>query len=132
MKFLNLKWLFLSILFIATAWAGWGELKEQGADLLPIKYVKIKSAYQYVSKEKVTQVLLGQVMSGFLNTDIDTIRVELLDLPWVAEVNVQRTWPDTLEVKVYEQYPMVRWGENALLNEQGKLFRPDNLDNFKK
>jgi cell division protein FtsQ len=131
MKFLNLKWLFFSALFIATIWAGWGALKEQGADLLPIKYVKIKSAYQYVAKEKIKQVLLEQVMTGFLNTDIETIRIELLDLPWVSGVNVQRIWPDTLDVKVYEQYPMARWGETGLLNEQSKLFRPDNIEAFK-
>ncbi len=131
MKFLTLKYLLLSCLFIATIWAGWEELKAQGADLLPIKYVKIQGTYKYVSKEEVKDVLLQKVMMGFLNTDMSIIRGELLDLSWVAEVNIQRVWPDTLEVKIYEQYPMTRWGETELLNEQGKLFKPDNLEKFR-
>ncbi len=130
MKFLTLKYLLLSCLLIAIIWAGWEELKAQGADLLPIKYVKIQGTYQYVSKAEVKEVLLQQVMMGFLNTDMAVIRDELLDLSWVSEVNIQRVWPDTLEVKIYEQYPMTRWGKTELLNEQGKLFKPDNVEKF--
>ncbi|MCK5926264.1 MAG: cell division protein FtsQ/DivIB, partial [Methylococcales bacterium] len=42
----------------------------------------------------------------------------------------QRVWPNTLEVKIYEEYPMARWGKTELLNEHGKLFKPDNVEQF--
>jgi len=132
MRDLNLKWLFISVLIIGIAWISWVEVKAQGADLLPIKYVRIEGIYQYITKDQIKQILLKQVMTGFLNADMQAIQTELLDLPWIAHVNVRRIWPDTIEVKVYEQYPIVRWGNIGLLNEQGDLFVPDNLVKFNK
>ena len=132
MKHLNLKWLLISALIIGIAWAGWKELKAQGADLLPIKYVRIEGVYQYIAKKEIKEVLLAQVLTGFLNADMQEIQIGLLDLPWVAQVKVRRIWPDTIAIKIYEQYPIVRWGKIGLLNEQGDLFIPDNLTYFKK
>ncbi len=122
----------LGTLIIGGGFAGWKELKAQGADLLPIKYVRIEGIFQYIAKNEIQQALLKQVMTGFLNADMQAIRRELLDLPWIAEVKVKRVWPDTIEVKVYEQYPVVRWGNIGLLNEHGDLFIPDNLARFEK
>ncbi len=132
MKHLNLKWLLISTLIIGMAWVGWKELKAQGADLLPIKYVRIEGIYQYITKKEIKQALLPQVLTGFLNADMQEIQGELLDLPWVSQVKVRRIWPDTIAIKIYEQYPIVRWGKIGLLNEQGDLFIPDNLTHFKK
>lgn len=132
MKNSGLRWLLLTALMVTVVWAGWKELKAQGADLLPIKYVRIEGIYQYIAKDEIKQALLKQVMTGFLNADMQAIRREVLDLPWIAQVKVRRVWPDTIEVKVYEQYPVVRWGEIGLLNEQGDLFIPNNLTRFGK
>ncbi len=132
MKHLNLKWLLISTLIIGMAWVGWKELKAQGADLLPIKYVRIEGIYQYITKKEIKQALLPQVLTGFLNADMQEIQGELLDLPWVSQVKVRRIWPDTIAIKIYEQYPIVRWGKIGLLNEQGDLFIPNNLTHFKK
>ena len=132
MKHSGLIGLLLSFFLIAGGVAGWKELKAQGADLLPIKYVRIEGIFQYIAKDEIKKALLKQVMTGFLNADVQAIRRELLDLPWIAQVKVKRVWPDTIEVKVYEQYPVVRWGSIGLLNEQGDLFIPDNLARFEK
>ncbi|MDQ7090813.1 MAG: cell division protein FtsQ/DivIB [Methylococcales bacterium] len=132
MKYINLKWLAISVFIIGGAWAGWNELKAQGADLLPIKYVRIAGIYQHIVKDDIKQALLKQVLTGFLNADMQAIQIELLDLPWIAQVKVRRIWPDTIEVKIYEQYPIARWGDIGLLNEDGDLFIPDNLAKFNK
>lgn len=132
MKLSGIKWLLLCTLLIGGIWEGWKELKAQGADLLPIKYVRIEGIFQYIAKDDIKQALLKQVMTGFLNADMQAIRKELLVLPWVAQVRVKRVWPDTIEVKVYEQYPVVRWGNIGLLNEYGDLFIPNNLARFDK
>lgn len=108
----------------------WQALKDQGADLLPIKYVRIEGVFQYISKDEIQQALLQQVMTGFFNLDVFAIKRSMLALPWVARVKVQRVWPDTIKIKVYEHYPLVRWGDVGLLNEHGELFRPEKLLNF--
>jgi cell division protein FtsQ len=127
-----IKWLLVSTLMVVGVWDGWRELKAQGADLLPIRYVRIEGVFQYLTKEEIKQALLVQVMTGFLNADMHLIRQALLNLPWIAEVKVKRVWPDAIEIKVYEQYPVARWNNIGLLNEQGDLFTPTNLAQFNK
>lgn len=119
-------------LLIAGVWDGWRELKAQGADLLPIRYVRIEGVFQYITKDEIKQALRTQVMTGFLNADMHAIRQALLNLPWIAQVKVKRVWPDAIEIKVYEQYPIARWSKFGLLNEQGDLFTPTNLAQFNK
>lgn len=126
----GLAWLLISVLIVAGVWDGWRELKAQGADLLPIRYVRIEGVFQYITKDEIKHALLKQVMTGFLNADMQAIRQVLLGLPWIAQVKVKRVWPDAIEVKVYEQYPVARWGNIGLLNEQGHLFTPANLAKF--
>jgi cell division protein FtsQ len=125
-----LAWLLMSTLVVVGLWDGWRELKAQGADLLPIRYVRIEGVFQYITKDEVKQAVLKQVMNGFLNADVQVIRQSLLSLPWIAQVNVKRIWPDAIEIRVYEQYPVARWGQIGLLNAQGDLFIPPNLAKF--
>ncbi len=132
MKNSGLTWLLISSLIVAGVWDGWRELKAQGADLLPIKYVRIEGVFQYLTKDEIKQALLKQIMTGFLNADMQAIRQVLLGLPWIAQVQVKRVWPDAIEIKVYEQYPVARWGNIGLLNEHGDLFIPTNLAKFSK
>lgn len=127
-----IKWLLISSLVVVGVWDGWRELKAQGADLLPIRYIRIEGVFQYITKDEIKDALLSQVMTGFLNADMHSIRQSLLNLPWIAQVKVKRVWPDAIEIKVYEQYPIARWSTIGLLNEQGDLFTPANLDNFNK
>lgn len=128
----GLTWLLISTLLIAGIWDGWRELKAQGADVLPIRYIRIEGVFQYITKDEIKHALLKQVMTGFLNADMQAIRQVLLGLPWIAQVKVKRVWPDTIEVKVYEQYPMARWGKEGLLNENGDIFTPTHLAQFSK
>jgi cell division protein FtsQ len=128
----GLKWLLISTLIAVGVWDGWRELKAQGADLLPIRYVRIEGVFQYITKDEIKQALLTQVTTGFLNADMQAIRKALTVLPWIAQVKVKRVWPDAIEIKVYEQYPIARWGNIGLLNEQGDLFTPSSLARFNK
>lgn len=132
MRTATLKWLLISSVIAVSLWAGWKELKAQGADLLPIKYVRIEGVFQYIAKDALKQALLKQVMTGFFNVDVQSIRQLVLVLPWISQVKVKRVWSDTIEIKIYEQYPVARWKAVGLLNEQGDLFMPDNLEQFSK
>jgi cell division protein FtsQ len=55
------------------------------------------------------------------------VRSAVEALPWVDKVSIRRVWPDTLKVRVVEQQPLARWGQDALLNRQGEVFRPQPL-----
>ncbi|MCF6202269.1 MAG: cell division protein FtsQ/DivIB [Methylococcaceae bacterium] len=123
--------LFIGITFlIIFSIIGWQEVMKQGANWLPIKYVRIEGTFQYIEKNKIKQVLKGQVNNGLYNANIKNIQQSVADLPWVNSVKVKRVWPDAIEIKITEQVPIAKWYSTELVNKNGDIFKPDNLNNF--
>lgn len=120
----------LSLLVLIAGWQGWQEVKAQGADWLPVKYVRIEGAFQYIAKDKVKSVLLEHVTSGFYNVDIKRVQSSVKALPWVDTVRVERVWPDAFNIVIKEQSPVVRWRDDALLNANGEVFKPEQIKDF--
>ena len=48
----------------------------------------------------------------------------------MAQASVRRVWPDRLVIQLDEQLPVARWGDSALLNNEGKAFKPQNIGSF--
>lgn len=115
---------------VVMGWLGWQEVKAQGADWLPVKYVRIEGAFQYIEKDKIKKALIEQVNKGLYNADVQQIQQSVKHLSWIEQVEVKRIWPDTIDIKIIEQTPVVRWGDDWLLNKQGDVFAPDNIDTF--
>lgn len=109
---------------------GWQEIKAQGADWLPVKYVRIEGAFQYIAKDKIKLVIRQHVNNGLYNADIQHIQKSVMQLAWVENVRVKRVWPDAIDIKIGEQKPVVRWGMNRLLNAKGEVFTPENMEEF--
>lgn len=112
------------------SWLGWQEVKAQGADWLPIKYVRVEGVFQYLAKDEIKQLLQEQVSAGLYNADIQQISESVQSLSWVKNVTVKRIWPDSIDIKIKEQTPVVRWKDNSLINIEGEIFTPDNISEF--
>jgi len=119
-----------TVVVVLFSWLGWHEVKAQGADWLPVRYVRIEGAFQYIAKEKVKQVLKEQVNNGLYNADIQQIQLSVNQLPWIESVRVKRVWPDAIDIRIVEQTPVVRWRGEGLLNLNGEVFVPDNISEF--
>lgn len=93
----------------------------------PVSRVLFTGELAHVSRDElvaeVEPLLAG---SGFVTVNLERIRAELLALPWVDEVAVTRSWPDELIVRITEQRPIALWGDDALLNHRGEIFRPQH------
>lgn len=98
---------------------------------LPIKYVRIEGVFQYLSKNEVQAVLQPLVLTGFFDADMQAIHFAVSTLPWVETLTVKRIWPDAIDIKVHEKKPYARSGKESLITEQGVIFKPLNLDQFK-
>ena len=123
---------FVFILLVMTgSWYGLQRMHAQDAISKPIRYVKIEGAFQYTSKDRLKEILTPEMMRGFYHADMDSIHHLISELPLVETVDVKRVWPDAVHIKITEQKPIVRWGDNALLNKQGEVLTPDNIDEFK-
>lgn len=121
----RLAWgLTLSILLVL-AGAGWA-LHRYAADprQQPIRMIRVTGELRHLDRGRIQQVVAEAIDGGFYTTDMERIRAEVRRMPWVDQVSIRRVWPDTLVMDVVEQVPFARWGERALVNPRGEVFRP--------
>ena len=97
---------------------------------LPIAKVRVEGDLSYISQQAVQQHIEPFVQASFFSVDLVGMRNELEQMPWIASAQVRRVWPDQLVVKLEEQLPIARWGDEALLNNQGQAFAPRELANY--
>ena len=119
-----------AVLAFLLGW-GWQWGKARVKDATPIRYVRVEGVFQYLGREQLQQVLRPLVTTDFFSADVGSIHDAALALPWVDGVVVNRVWPDAIDIRVFEQKPVVRWGGSSLLNARGELFRPENIDVFR-
>lgn len=105
-------------------------LPARATDMLPIRYVRTTGLFHYLSREDIKSALKPLVATNFISADMQAIRRAVEALPWVASATVERVWPDAVDIDVVERRPYARWGDGALLTEQGVLFAPKNAASF--
>ncbi|MCH9742898.1 MAG: FtsQ-type POTRA domain-containing protein [Proteobacteria bacterium] len=111
-----LTWLFLQ------GWHVWND--HQQGELVQVKLV---SQTAHVNEEEIKALLKPQLGLGFWQLDLPAIRKLVETHPWVARAEVSRFWPNSLRIEVVEQTPVARWGDDALLNQMGEIFKPPQL-----
>ena len=110
--------------------AGWKMMDHVGS--VPVSRVMVTGNLLHLDRQllvaRVQPLLNG---AGFMTVDLQGIRAALVELPWVANVSIQRRWPDQLVIAVTEQEAIARWGKDGLLNRRGEVFRPQPLGDIK-
>ena len=96
----------------------------------PIARVAVEGELNYVTPKTVQERIEPYVTASFLKLDLDSMRRDLEALPWISEAQVRRVWPDQVVVTLQEQLPIARWGDEALLNSQGRAFAPNEVANY--
>jgi cell division protein FtsQ len=88
-----------------------------------LREVRIDGALQHVTREQVEDVVRRQIRGGFFTVNLEAARTAFERLPWVRSAKVRREWPARLDVVLEEHAPLARWGNEALVNAQGEVFR---------
>ncbi|WP_095067721.1 cell division protein FtsQ/DivIB [Pseudomonas sp. Irchel 3A18] len=96
----------------------------------PITRINVQGDLGYISQQAVQQRIAPYVAASFFTIDLAGMRTELEQMPWIAHAEVRRVWPDQVVVRLEEQLPVARWGDEALLNNQGQAFTPRELSNY--
>lgn len=96
----------------------------------PLGRVSVEGELNYVDSAEVRQRIAPYIRTTFFSVDLAAMRSELESMPWIAEAQVRRVWPDQLIVQLEEQLPVARWGDEALLNNQGKAFAPGQVAGY--
>lgn len=79
---------------------------------------------QRVEQQELRELLTPLVSQGFFTINVEMIRDRLLQIPWVSDIFVKRSWPDRVDITVIEKQPMARWNHHSLLSTAGELFTP--------
>ncbi|HEY0105267.1 MAG TPA: FtsQ-type POTRA domain-containing protein, partial [Rhizomicrobium sp.] len=74
----------------------------------------------------------GQPIFG---ADIRTARLRLEQLPWVADADVRRRYPDDVSVRIVEKLPFALWqaddGKLWVVERDGGLITTDGIEQFR-
>lgn len=96
----------------------------------PISKVSVRGDLTYVDQLTVQERMAPFVEASFFKVDLDALRHDLEQMPWIAHVEVRRVWPDQVTVRLEEHLPIARWGDEALLNNSGQAFTPSDLARY--
>ena len=88
----------------------------------PIRWLEIDGPFERVSAEQVRARLSPYVSGSFFTVNTRVMREIASEIPWVASVTVQKTWPDTVQVTIHEHTPVVHWVDGYLLDADGQPF----------
>ncbi len=90
----------------------------------PIDKIEVAGDLKYVHQDDIEGILAKGLQQSFFTIDLDSIREQLLQQPWIKAVAVSRQWPGTLKVQLIEQAAVVRWNQKGLMNAEGRVFEP--------
>lgn len=123
------QWLGLLLLIMIIVAAGW-QLRSwlQAMDKLTLQRVQVEGRFQNLQSDRVRELLSIYAGRNFFDVDVAAIKHDLEQQPWIYEASVRRQWPDSLMVKIYEQTPVARWGDQGLINADAEVFYPHNKD----
>lgn len=96
----------------------------------PISRVSVQGELSYISQQAVEESIAPYVSASFFSVDLAGLRAELERMPWISHAEVRRVWPDQVSVTLQEQRPVARWGDGALLNNQGRAFATNGAAHY--
>ncbi len=91
---------------------------------MPVHDVKVDGELRHVDARTLQQVVTRHLTPGLLQVDLQALRAEVRNIPWVEDVSVRRLLPSTLLLAVTEHEPVARWGRGQLLGRDGSVFEP--------
>lgn len=96
------------------------------SDRWPVRQLQVHATFRHVSAAQVRAAVAPSLGAGFFAIRLDKVRNAVAALPWVGQVEVSKHWPDALDITLTEIRPIAHWGDDALLDRDGRIFKvPD-------
>jgi len=111
------------MLFAASlVWAAWVSMGIVTKERWPIRWLELRGSFDRVSAEQLRGSLSPLVNSSFFTLDLRRLKNAAERNAWVAAVDVQKEWPDTVTVTIEEHVPVAHWNSSQLISNRGKAF----------
>lgn len=86
--------------------------------------LSVSGARGHVTDKAIAAAVAPYLKTGFFGVNLDGIQHAVEALPWVAQAQVHRRWPGTVDITVHERHPVARWGDESLIDVNGVRFTP--------
>ena len=104
-----------SLLVAAVVWM-------MNSPYFPVKSVRIDGELQRLDAAQLQQTARQHIRGNIFKADLNATREACEALPWVAEAEVRRLWPDTVQIRIREREPVARWEGGGLVDSEGNAF----------
>ena len=92
-----------------------------GYNVWPVTKISISGPLHSYHSEQLEEQLQWVLQESFFSLDVDKVREQLLGLPLLMPVTVNKRWPGVLSVVVREEIPIALWNQSQLLTANGGL-----------
>ncbi len=86
-----------------------------------INSLQLVAPFEHVSEQQINDHLQGVYPNGFMYLDVEEVSERLTVLPMIAQVEVEKIWPNTLKIVVSEERPVATWNNESMLSQQGEI-----------
>lgn len=87
----------------------------------PVTKLQINQDLVHVTKSMIESEVAPWFPEGYLSLDVQDIQSHLQDMVMVANVKVEKVWPDTLSILIEEERPVALWNGKNMLSENGDI-----------
>ena len=88
----------------------------------PIKEVKLKGEFVYVDEDKLYQKQNLFNGKDLMHVDLIDIKKNIEKNDWIKSSLIERQFPDTLAIELFEYKPFLLWNEESFIDNEGKKF----------
>ena len=102
----------------------------------PIETIDLNGDFKRVSKKVIQKNISNITGQGYLNFNINELKLTIESVSWVQSATVVKKWPDKIEVTIIEDDVIGLWNNQSVLNSSGEVFNldkrtiPSNLIKF--
>ncbi|MCX7115255.1 MAG: cell division protein FtsQ/DivIB [Gammaproteobacteria bacterium] len=84
----------------------------------PINTIKVAANYQHITRTQIESILSQYHSQSFYTLPVHQLYHQLITMSWVAQVDIERLFPDTIKITLKEKQPIAIWND-AILTDQG-------------
>ncbi len=92
--------------------------------VLPVEEVRVIGELRFINNDDIQVIVSNGINGGYFTVDLNNLRDQLIQQPWIKDVSLRRRWPASLDVFISEQKPVAYWNSDGYINESGEVFKP--------
>ena len=87
----------------------------------PIGKLQVNAGLEHITLPMINEQIAPWFPDGYMTLDVNAIKDKLHSMVMVANVSVEKVWPDTLKIHIEEERPVAIWNDKSMLSEKGDI-----------